>query len=258
MSCLLNDSSVPECKILLCKWFQKVFSYGASESFKLTHVCIPTPSYLRCRAFQISMKRYVMLLAVFPPIHISMHFFFNFDNLAANPSDWPVLVNQMLGNIQGSMSHRTLDLVCHRHIHETGSFSMAELREWRHHHCLPHLRGSQLWSCLPAVWWPWAGKLIYHYSVPMAQEGESGSSMGSSSLQFLTRGKGQPSSSCTCHSYWRQRCMRMFTRQHHPKLSGVEHSLWIFYKKLIIDFIAECQIQFPLFWEPFNKLYVLR
>lgn len=29
-------------------------------------------------------------------------------------------------------------------------------------------------------------------------------------------------------------------------------------KKLITDFTAECQIHFLLFWEPFNKFYVLR
>lgn len=201
------------------------------------------------------MKWYVTSLAAFPQFPISTHFIY-FVNLAANPSDWPVLGNQMVRNAQGSLSHKTSGLVCHRHVPEFGSSSTAELRgrvtaaasasfgaPWRP-------RQPQLRSCLPAV--RAVGVALRGRRDPslLLSNGTTGRTGGLCGL-LLDHGSSQgirdspePSSSCTCCCHWWWRWTRTFTGQRHKKSSGVEHSSWVFYKKLIIDFIAECQIHF--------------
>jgi len=157
-----------------------------------------------------------------------MHFIY-FMNLAPNLSDWPVLGNQMVGNAQGSMSHRTPGLVCRRHIHEFGSSSAAELRGRVTTAASPSFRAHwrpgqpQLWLSLPAlqvVWVALGGQRDPSLLLSNGTTGRTGLLHG----LLLCRGSSQavrdsqePPSACTSHSHRWQCWTRALTSQHHKK-----------------------------------------
>lgn len=210
---------------------------------------LPNLSDSRCRAFCNSLKGNVTSLAASSRFHISAHSV-NFVNLAANLSEWPVLGNQMVRNAQGSMSHKPPGFP---QTHPWVWLFQCGWAQWMGHcHCL-----SQLCPCSPGGWVA-LGRWRDPSLLLSSGRTENWAPLWAFCLPWLLARDSSEIFSSTFCSYWRWRWTRAFTSQHHKKLPRVGHSPWIFYKKVIIDFIAECQIHFSPFWEPFNKLYVLR
>lgn len=187
------------------------------------------------------MKWYVTSLAASSQFQISTHSV-NFVNLAASLSECPVLGNQMVRNGQGSVSHQTPD------------FPQAHPSVWLFQCGWAQWVGLSLpgLACSPGSWVTFTTPFQWH-------DRENWAPLWAFCMPWLlARDSSGPFSSCTSCSHWWWHWTRAFTCQHHKKLPGVGHSPWIFYKKVITDFIAECQIHFSLFWEPVNKFYVLR
>lgn len=171
-----------------------------------------------------------MSLAAFPQFPISTHFI-DFVNLAPNPSDWPVLGNQKVRNANGSTAYKTPSLVCHRHIHEFGSSSAAELRGWviaaASTSFGAHWRPGQpqLQSCLPALQvfgvdlGKWRDRSLLLSNGTTGRIGVLRRLLLCCSSSWGVWDSPEPSSSCTSCSHQQWCWTRAFTSQRHKKLS---------------------------------------